>query len=533
MNNNINLPKEIKVFLIKHCKLPVFVLVILPFIIAVFNSYFFPKHFSLLIKYMMSSDITNITSVVKLIIAATLALQLFRYVQNKVLYAFLIRLNQKVKTVAMDYFSALSMEVDVITYGEKVNTLAQQIVDFLQISFSLMYKSIVSIFVSVTVLLLNNHFLIKIFVIFFVVFSFTLYNAVNNMVKQSEVLEKQLVTNKLYVNDVARNFFFEKLFSLQQTTLRIFHRNLDQETEALYNKYYALTYGTLICNGLVAITSCTIMFLNAVSNKDPMIKVMTFQVVNKFFMEMNDFANMVIPLLNNFGAIKEQYTYFKKPIPMLDNKKAYVQEDNINITKIEMFNVSYHYNNRVVINDFSYKFESPGIYIINGESGKGKSTLSQIIAGIRKPTTGEIIYNDDPYLEPIGKVNYMTQSSGIYNRTVRENIFLEGKQNIPDSMIKDMGMWNLLDREAGINGQNLSGGQIRRINLLRMLNSYRPGNLLIFDEPFIELDEELMDKIQNIIVSYADNIVIAVDHTKTLYNHIRSIDGLKVVNINI
>ena len=53
-----------------------------------------------------------------------------------------------------------------------------------------------------------------------------------------------------------------------------------------------------------------------------------------------------------------------------------------------------------------------------------------------------------------------------------------------------------------------------------MLIKYKAGNLLIFDEPFYGLDQNLVKDVIKIITSYKDNIIIVIDHTKCLENYL-------------
>ena len=53
-------------------------------------------------------------------------------------------------------------------------------------------------------------------------------------------------------------------------------------------------------------------------------------------------------------------------------------------------NLSVSFDNKVIFDNFSYQFEDTGVYIINGASGKGKTTLFNVISGVLKPDSGKV-----------------------------------------------------------------------------------------------------------------------------------------------
>lgn len=60
---------------------------------------------------------------------------------------------------------------------------------------------------------------------------------------------------------------------------------------------------------------------------------------------------------------------------------------------IEFKNVSKSFD-RILFENFSFKFEDHGFYLIKGKSGLGKSTILNMIAGLDKNYEGEILFNN-------------------------------------------------------------------------------------------------------------------------------------------
>lgn len=195
---------------------------------------------------------------------------------------------------------------------------------------------------------------------------------------------------------------------------------------------------------------------------------------------------------------------------------------SMKVEKIEIKNLTFSYDQNIdILKNKSIEIKK-GLNIIEGESGGGKSTLIKIIFGLIEPKIGEVLFNGEiiknkNILENIG---FMPQMDGIYNRKVIENIDLSKDSTEIIEKIEEFKMHNILHQTCGINGQNISGGENRRISLLRMLNFYKEGNVIIFDEPFVGLNHSLIKFMINFILSFReDHIVIIVDHTHILHSY--------------
>lgn len=129
---------------------------------------------------------------------------------------------------------------------------------------------------------------------------------------------------------------------------------------------------------------------------------------------------------------------------------------------------------------------------IVGQSGCGKSTLLSLVAGLLKPTTGEVLINGEPVTGPSTKVGYMLQQDYLYEwRTILDNALLGleiRKAKTPEAvaevkqMLKDYGLGGFEHYYPA----QLSGGMRQRVALIRTL-AIQP-NVLLLDEPFSALD---------------------------------------------
>ena len=153
------------------------------------------------------------------------------------------------------------------------------------------------------------------------------------------------------------------------------------------------------------------------------------------------------------------------------------------------------------------------IFALLGSSGSGKSTLLRMLAGMEKPTDGQIILDgqDITHLAPYDRpINMMFQSYALFpHMTVADNIAFGLKQDkLPKDEIADRvdEMLRLVQmpQYAKRKPHQLSGGQQQRVALARSL-AKRP-KLLLLDEPLGALDKKLRQQTQFELVNTLEKV---------------------------
>lgn len=136
-------------------------------------------------------------------------------------------------------------------------------------------------------------------------------------------------------------------------------------------------------------------------------------------------------------------------------------------------------------------FEGEFVSII-GPSGCGKTTVLSLIAGLIKPTSGEILFNGKKITTRINALSYMLQKDQLFPwRTIEKNVFLPLEIQKKLTLENKEYALSLLDK-YGLKEfkksypEQLSGGMRQRVALIRTLSS-KP-ELLLLDEPFSALD---------------------------------------------
>jgi ABC-type multidrug transport system fused ATPase/permease subunit len=192
---------------------------------------------------------------------------------------------------------------------------------------------------------------------------------------------------------------------------------------------------------------------------------------------------------------------------------------------IVLKNVSFSYNDKTkVIDNVSLEIKKGEKIAFTGESGRGKSTLVDLIMGIHCPSNGEILVDNTPItLQNIrswrAKIGYIPQDIYLFDGTVGENITFgcDADEAKAIEALKAANIWDFLSKNEGLDtmvgehGVRLSGGQKQRIAIARAL--YNEPEVLVLDEATSALDNETESKIMNEIYSISkDKTLIVIAH---------------------
>ncbi len=208
----------------------------------------------------------------------------------------------------------------------------------------------------------------------------------------------------------------------------------------------------------------------------------------------------------------------------LDELQQDIKLNQINVENIVVSNVSFSYNGKCIISDFSEVFQKGDIVGIYGENGSGKSTLINIFSGFCKPDEGIIKINNIDISEL--KVHELKdilsivpQDIQLFSTTVLDNICLDSKISIDEvlSLSNKIGFKGIneqfLNRVVLNKGANLSGGQKQKIAILRAL--IRNPSILILDEATSSLDFDSKEKFYAYINTIRDSIIcFIISHEK-------------------
>ena len=189
-------------------------------------------------------------------------------------------------------------------------------------------------------------------------------------------------------------------------------------------------------------------------------------------------------------------------------------------------NIKKKYNNQEVLRGIDLKIDKNEFVVILGASGSGKSTLLNILSGLEKSDSGEVVYDNESisdYSEKQltkfrkEKIGFVFQQYYLLNNlTVEQNVKVGA--NLADNkeyvdIIKDLGLEDKLSKYPN----ELSGGEQQRVSIARALA--KKPTVLFLDEPTGALDEETGRKILEYLLKLKDKshfTMIMVTHNENI-----------------
>ena len=316
-----------------------------------------------------------------------------------------------------------------------------------------------------------------------------------------------------------RSFFIEEYSNKNYVKARI---NANQGTVSQIPKFY------LELISIIGLVSFIIILLIQGKDSTGLITILGVFVAATFRM---------IPSLNRIIAATQSMKYYRPSVDIIykeikDNIGLLV--DDIKLKEfdfkndIEFLSVDFNFTKGLdILKGINLKIKKGQTIGIIGESGSGKSTLVDLLIGLHKPTSGEIIIDGINGFQMSQswrkKIGYVSQTIYLTDDTIKKNIAL----GLPENNIDDTRVIELLKQvqlekfinnlELGMNtkvgerGVQLSGGQRQRIGIARAL--YNSPEILILDEATSALDDKTEKEIIKTINDLkGDKTIIMIAH---------------------
>ena len=343
---------------------------------------------------------------------------------------------------------------------------------------------------------------------------------------------KGLITLKLFnKTEATEQSLYEESTTFRNLTMRILR--------SAFLSGLMLEFISMLGIGLVALEAgLGLILFNSIDFKTAAIAIILAP----------EFYNAIKDLGQSFHTGKQSEGSSDVVFDLLDRQEGYVkpqvQTNSYQKPLIQLEHIYYKYNDaqQHALEDINISiYEGEHIALI-GKSGAGKSTLAQVIAQHFKPQYGSVIYKQQL------KIGFLSQHPYIFNASIRDNMtmFQKIEKDKILEALDDVNLKNIVNKlEKGIDtwigegGEMLSGGQMRRIELSRLL--LLQPDVLIFDEPATGLDVQTEHVIQSVINRKFENTtIITIAHREhTIKNADRrikinegSVEAIKVIEQN-
>lgn len=364
------------------------------------------------------------------------------------------------------------------------------------------------------------------------------------------------------------------------TSEKVYHYfNLNQKAISNINNQLEMSFsGIRIVKSFVSEHKYNRFFDIALDNrfKTEMSVIRLNAILDLIYKYIDYFAEIGIIMFGGWMAVKGEisvgtfflfYTYLTMMIyPLLDLPQLFVsgKQAFVNIDRLEEMrkfpslnddikdkkkvngfeglefkgiSMSYPCKSKEVLKDVSFKMAPKEKMLVLGATGSGKTTIANLILGLLKPDSGEILFNNDK-LEDIDlkslreQVAYVPQEPSLFSGTIQENIILANTEASEDEyqlslktaqMKEEIELFPEKDKTiVGQRGLGVSGGQKQRLTIARALIK-RP-KLLILDDITASLDAENEEKLwQDIEKHYPNTATLVISHRLSTLRYVDSI----------
>jgi len=419
--------------------------------------------------------------------------------------------NEFDKGSSAEYISYLTSNIDILETTTIKNTLY-------------LLELIVSFLTAATLCLIIEPWMLLIMLGLAIITTFTTKFTTGPLEKNAKTLAENLEKYTEEIKDDFSGYHLINAFAIKKEIIRK-HNNVNGNLENVRRKNSDCGILCLYLGQTVGLLS-TILVMAAAAYFSQKGGIISSGMIIAFGHLIGNIVTPVTEIssvIANYSAAKPIKDKYKKILSTEKNeqkKRRDVPNENIFVS-----GVTYKYDQKTILDNCSITIERNKKYILFGNSGEGKSTFLNLLAGIYQDYIGDIkIGNTDikEYDQSVlaKEISLVGQNTFLFNDTIKNNITLfsdEYKEEEIRSAVSESGLDDViknlpdgLETMITENGNNFSGGEKQRINLARAV--LRKSKILLLDEYTSNLNKDMENEIESKIFNQKDKTVIVVTH---------------------
>ena len=332
-----------------------------------------------------------------------------------------------------------------------------------------------------------------------------------------------------------------KLFNAEHRHITHFDGHLQEMRRSRIRWLQLNTMGSMIFQIVAALVAAVFVWLSIeVAHLGIAQVIVLLLVFLRLAPRFNAIQSSVQQILTDFPSYKNYVRYLKYFQENQEPEQAPGQVAPALKSAMSFQHISHAYPGAegLSLNDVSFDIPAGKITALIGPSGSGKSTIADLVLGLTRPNSGDILVDDEPIVETNRRawrssVACVPQDAFLMNDTVEQNLRVGSETATEEEMWAALDKANIgalirslpeqLQTMAGDRGTRFSGGERQRIALARAL--LKKPQLLVLDEATSALDWEsqkiIADAIRDLkgqltiltiahrpsLITFADNVI--------------------------